>query len=196
MAKRRQGEPPVKPHNKAVRKNEFIERDKVEALIKAARQLGRHGDRDSAMCLIAFRHALRAKEITSMLDWHQVDLQAKEIKILRCKDSEDGDHTMERDEVSALKGLKPKPDGPIFVNERGGQMSENSFHKIVQRAGIKAGLGGRIHPHMLRHACGYDMARRGLPLRHIQDWMGHKNVNHTIRYTKLGPEKFKKVRMW
>ncbi len=196
VKKRGQGDPPTKPHNKAVRKDEHLEREKVEKLIKAANQLGRNGHRDSTMCLFAFRHGLRAKELVSMLDWHQVDLQGKEVKVLRCKNSEDTDHTMEKDEVAALKKLGPKPYGPIFVNERGGRLSENSFHKIVQRAGLKAGLGPHIHPHMLRHSCGYDMARRGIPIRHIQDWLGHKNIQHTVRYTKLGPERFRKVKMW
>jgi type 1 fimbriae regulatory protein FimB/type 1 fimbriae regulatory protein FimE len=196
MAKRRQGEPPIRLKNKAVRKEEYIEREKVERLIKTAGKLGRNGERDEAMCLLAFRHGLRAKEVVSMLDWHQVDFQTKEIKILRCKNSKDADHTMERDEIAALKKLGPKPHGPIFENEKGGRMSENSFFKIVQRAGIKAGLGSRIHPHMLRHACGYDMARRGIPIRHIQDWLGHKNIQHTVRYTELGADRFRKVRMW
>ena len=102
-----------------------------------------------------------------MLDWHQVDLQAREVKILRCKNSENATHTLEKDEVAALKKLGPKPHGPVFVNERGGRMSENSFFKIVQRAGVRAGLGPHIHPHMLRHSCGHDMVSRGLPFRHI-----------------------------
>ena len=197
MAKQQgQREPPRRPANKTVRKDEHLERAKVEKLIRAAGQLGRHRHRDMTMCLLAFRHGLRAKEIVSMLDWHQVDLPGKEVKILRCKGSEDTDHTLEKDEIAALKKLGPKPDGPVFENERGGRMSENSFFKIVQRAAIKAGLGEHIHPHMLRHSCGYDMARRGIPIRHIQDWLGHVNIQHTVKYTKLGADRFRKVKMW
>ena len=101
-----------------------------------------------------------------------------------------------KDEVAALKKLGPKPHGPVFTSERGGSMSENSFFKIVQRAGVRAGLGPHIHTHMLRHSCGYDMVSRGLPFRHIQDWLGHKNIHHTVKYTRLGADRFRKVNMW
>ena len=131
-----------------------------------------------------------------MLDWHQVDLVGKTLAVLRCKGSKDTEHTLEKDEVADLKKLGPQASGPVFVNERGGRVSENSFHKIVQRAGIKAGLGPHVHPHMLRHSCGFDMTSRGIPTRYIQEWLGHRNIQHTVRYTELGPGRFKKIKMW
>ena len=194
--KRAQGEPPIRLKNNTVRFREHLERPDVDKLVKTAGRLGRHGHRDATMCLIAYRHGLRAHELVGMLDWHQVDLVAREISILRCKGSKDSVHTLEPDEIRALKKLGPKTAGHVFVNERGGAMSENSFHKIVQRAGAAAGLGPNVHPHMLRHSCGFDMARRGIPIRHIQDWLGHANVVHTIRYTQLGADKFRRMRMW
>jgi type 1 fimbriae regulatory protein FimB/type 1 fimbriae regulatory protein FimE len=78
-------DPPKKPRNKKVRKREYLERDQVAALMEAANQLGRLGHRDATMILLAFRHGLRAKELTSMLDWHQVDLTNKTLAVQRCK---------------------------------------------------------------------------------------------------------------
>jgi site-specific recombinase XerD len=188
--------PPLRRKNKSVRAVEYMERSKVKKLMEAAASIGRYGHRDATMILIAYRHGLRAYEIVDMLGWHQVDLEDKSISIHRCKKSKDTNHTLEKDEVAALKKLGPQSSGPVFVNERGGRMSVNSFHKIVQRAGIKAGLGPKIHPHMLRHSCGYDMTERGIPTRLIQEWLGHKNIRHTVQYTAVGSGQFKKVRMW
>lgn len=194
--KRGQGQPPTRVRNSSVRPREYLVRADVDKLIAAAGRLGRHGHRDMTMCLIAYRHGLRAHELVALLDWHQMDLQAREVSILRCKGSKPSVHTLEADEVRALRKLGPKAAGPVFTNERGGRMSENSFHKIVQRAAIAAGLGEHVHPHMLRHSCGHDMASRGIPIRHIQDWLGHANIMHTLKYTTLGADKFRVVRMW
>lgn len=188
--------PPRKPKNASVRKDEYLKRAEVARLMKAAAGLGRNGHRDATMILLAFRHGLRVRELVAMLDWHQVDLVGRTVAIRRCKKSKDTEHTLEKDEVAALKKLGPQPSGPVFVNERGGNLSERGFHIIVQRAGIKAGLGPHIHPHMLRHACGYDMTERMIPTRYIQEWLGHKNIQHTVRYTEMGSGRFKKVRMW
>jgi type 1 fimbriae regulatory protein FimB/type 1 fimbriae regulatory protein FimE len=191
-----QGKPPRKPESKTVRKGDHFERPDVERLIKQAGMIGRHRHRDMTMCLFAFRHGMRAHELVAMLEWQQFDFARKEVMILRCKGSRSRDHTLEKDEIAALKKLGPKSYGPVFENERGGAMSENSFFKIVQRAGRRAGLGPHVQPHALRHSCGYELVNRGLPLRLIQDWLGHKNVQNTVRYTQLGADIFRKVRMW
>jgi site-specific recombinase XerC len=164
--------------------------------MKTAASLGRNGHRDYTMILFAFRHGLRATELLHMLDWHQVDFEDRTLAVRRCKNSKDTEHTMEADEIAALRKLGIKESGPIFVNEQGTRISLNSFHKIVQRAGIAAGLGPKIHPHMLRHSCGYDMTERMIPTRLIQEWLGHKNIQHTVIYTEWGAGQFKKVRMW
>ena len=45
-----------------------------------------------------------------------------------------------------------------------------------------------LHPHMLRHACGYKLANDGHDTRALQQYLGHKNIQHTVRYTELSPE--------
>jgi site-specific recombinase XerD len=48
-----------------------------------------------------------------------------------------------------------------------------------------------IHPHMLRHGCGYALANAGNDTRALQAWLGHRNIQHTVRYTELAPNRFK-----
>jgi type 1 fimbriae regulatory protein FimB/type 1 fimbriae regulatory protein FimE len=62
---------------------------------------------------------------------------------------------------------------------------------MVARAGQLAGMPFRVHPHMLRHACGYKLANDGQDTRAIQAYLGHRNINHTVRYTELSPERFR-----
>jgi integrase len=44
-----------------------------------------------------------------------------------------------------------------------------------------------IHPHMLRHACGFKLANDGHDTRALQHYLGHKNIQHTVRYTEMAP---------
>jgi site-specific recombinase XerD len=55
----------------------------------------------------------------------------------------------------------------------------------------RAGMPFTIFPHMLRHACGYALANAGHDTRALQAWLGHKNIQHTVRYTELAPDRFK-----
>jgi integrase len=68
----------------------------------------------------------------------------------------------------------------VFASERGGQIAPKSFHKLISRLGERARITFPIHPHMLRHGCGSALATRA-----IQAWMGHKNIQHTVRHTSL-----------
>jgi type 1 fimbriae regulatory protein FimB/type 1 fimbriae regulatory protein FimE len=67
-------------------------------------------------------------------------------------------------------------------------MSTIGFHHLVKRLGKAAGLPFNVHPHMLRHACGYKLANDGHDTRALQQYLGHKNIQHTVRYTELSPE--------
>ena len=65
------------------------------------------------------------------------------------------------------------------------------FARMIEGAGIEAKFGFKPHPHMLRHACGYALANRGYDTRALQAYLGHKNIQHTVRYTELSPTRFK-----
>jgi type 1 fimbriae regulatory protein FimB/type 1 fimbriae regulatory protein FimE len=78
----------------------------------------------------------------------------------------------------------------IFLTERGGPLTASGVRKIVGRAGEAAGLGFPVHPHMLRHATGYKLANEGFDTRTIQAYLGHRSIQHTVRYTELAADRF------
>ena len=79
----------------------------------------------------------------------------------------------------------------VFTSERGAPFTTAGFARMVERAGVEAELGFKAHPHMLRHACGYALANKGHDTRALQAYLGHKNIQHTVRYTELSPARFK-----
>ena len=61
----------------------------------------------------------------------------------------------------------------------------------VERAGSAAKFGFKVHPHTLRHACGYALANPGHDTRALQAFLGHRNIQHTVRYSEMSPTRFK-----
>ena len=183
---------PGRPKNSDVRSREYLSLNEVEALMKAAGSIGRHPHRDRMLILTMFRHGLRVSE-TVDLKWDQIDFKAGNIHINRLKNGKPATHYLEGDELRAFRRLRREyPKSPfIFVTERGGPLTRSTVNKLVTRAGRKAEMVFPVHPHMLRHACGYYLANKGVDTRTIQDYLGHVSITHTVRYTELSPKKFK-----
>jgi integrase len=183
---------PGRPRNADVRSREYLTLDEIQALMKAAGNIGRHQHRDRTLILIMFRHGLRVSEAVD-LRWDQVDFKAGSIHINRLKSGKPATHYLEGDELRALRRLRREyAKSPfIFVTERGGPLTRSTVNKLVTRAGREAKMGFPVHPHMLRHACGYYLANKGIDTRTIQDYLGHVSITHTVRYTELSPQKFK-----
>ncbi len=81
---------------------------------------------------------------------------------------------------------------PASLTERGAPFTVDGFAKMLTRAAKVAGLASlRVHPHMLRHACGYKLANDGRDTRSLQAYLGHRNIQHTTRYTEMAPGRFK-----
>ncbi len=173
------------------REREYLRPDEVEAMIKAARKVGRHGHRDAAIILLMFRHGLRTAELVA-LKWSSVDLKEGYIDIHRVKRGHDSRHPLRSSELRALREMeRDYPDTQyVFVSERKAPLSTRSIRQIVARAGEIADIPFPVHPHQLRHACGYYLASKGHDTRAIQDYLGHKNIHHTVRYTKMSPQRF------
>ncbi len=77
------------------------------------------------------------------------------------------------------------------MSERDAPMTAVAFRRMLTRLGEGARMPFGIHPHMLRHACGFKLANQGVDTRSLQHYLGHKNIQHTVRYTELSPERFK-----
>lgn len=166
--------------------------DEVERLSQAAGKVGRHGLRDRTMILIAYRHGLRVSELAG-LRWDQVDLRAERIHVTRLKRGDPATHPVEGDELRALRAVQRAYPGSrhVFANERGGPLSRSAINKMIARAGQLAGIAFPVTPHMLRHACGFYLANRGTATRTIQAYLGHRSIQHTVRYTALSDQAFR-----
>ena len=183
--------PPRRRKNSELRSREYLTPDEVDKLIAAAGKLGRHGHRDRTLILIAFRHALRVSELVA-LRWDQVDLKQGLLHVNRSKNGTPSSHPLRGPEIRALRRLKRDyPVTPyVFVTERRGPVTTAAVRKIIARAGRNANIGFPVHPHMLRHACGYKLANKGHDTRAIQHYMGHRNIQQTVRYTDLAADRF------
>ena len=157
-----------------------------------ARKVSRRGHRDATMILVAFRHGLRASEVCE-LEWHQIELDAGRLHVRRAKRGTPSVHPIRGDEIRALRKLRREnpTEAHVFVSERGGPISPMGFHHLIARLGKAAKMPFAVHPHMLRHACGFKLANDGHDTRALQHYLGHKNIQHTVRYTELSPDRFK-----
>jgi type 1 fimbriae regulatory protein FimB/type 1 fimbriae regulatory protein FimE len=178
--------------NAALRTREHLTAAEVERLIAAAKA-NRWGQRDATIVLVAFRHGLRAAELID-LQWDQIDFDHAVLHVRRVKQGSPATHPIRGDELRALRRLQREqsPNSPfVFTSERGAPFTTAGFAKLIARAGEVAGFGFKAHPHMLRHACGYALANAGHDTRALQAYLGHKNIQHTVRYTELAPTRFK-----
>jgi len=183
---------PKRGKNAALRSREYLTEHEIEALMAAARH-NRHGDRDATMILVAFRHGLRPAEGVD-LRWDQVEFKTATLHVRRVKQGSPSTHPILGDELRALRRLQreQEPKSPfVFVSERGAPFTTAGFARMIERAGAEAKLGYKAHPHMLRHACGFALANKGHDTRALQAYLGHRNIQHTVRYTELAPDRFK-----
>jgi integrase len=173
------------------RPREYLTATEIETLITTARKTTRYGHRDATAILMAYNHGLRGSELVA-LEWDQIDLTRKTIRIHRVKGGDPSTHYLSNSELRALRRLqRENPPGPhIFVSERGGPVTTAWFRKMFARLGERAGMPFAIHPHQLRHSCGYRYANQGKDTRSLQAYLGHRSINSTVRYTAMSPTRF------
>ena len=183
---------PRRKPNAELRPREYLTEAEVERLRKTACTGNRNGHRDETMILLAFRHGLRASELVN-LRWDAIDLEQAKLHCSRRKNGKPSVHPMTDSELRALRRLRQEAPQSrfVFLSERGAPFSVGGFRRMITRLGARAGFTFQVHPHMLRHACGYKLANDGVDTRRIQDYLGHKNINHTVCYTALASDRFK-----
>jgi site-specific recombinase XerD len=182
---------PKRLPNDKLRTREYLTAAEVERLMTAARK-NRWRHRDATMILVAYRHGLRASELVD-LHWDQVDFASGTLHVRRLKQGVPSTHPIRGDELRALRRLKKEQSKStfVFISERGAPFTAAGFARMIERAGQEAKFGFKAHPHMLRHACGYTLANKGVDTRALQAYLGHKNIQHTVRYSELSPSRFK-----
>ena len=181
--------PPQRTTNAERRPREHLSRDEVLVLIKVARA-NRNGARDAAAIWLAFNHGLRVSELCD-LRWSDIAWQERRIMVRRLKGSQSGEHPLTEQDKRFLGPLrKPgqRPADRVFRLEAAG------FRKMLARLDLPDELKAlAIHPHMLRHACGFDMVGRA-DLQARAAFLGHKRLENTVRYSMLDPGQFEGLR--
>jgi type 1 fimbriae regulatory protein FimB/type 1 fimbriae regulatory protein FimE len=173
------------------RSREHLTPAEIDRLMVCAKG-NRWGHRDATAILLAYRHALRVSELCS-LSWDQVDLKGQLLHVSRIKNGQASTHPLGGQELRALRQLRRENPHAryILMSERDAPLSPAGFRKMMARLGQAAGFEFQVHPHMLRHATGYKLANQGVDTRSLQHFMGHCNIQHTVRYSMLDAARFK-----
>jgi site-specific recombinase XerD len=188
----------ITKNGRKTRSREHLTQDEVQKLLAAVKkdEGSRNTDRDYCLLLLMARHGLRVSE-ACRLKLTDVDLERRTIYVQRLKKGKPTVHPIYNGELKALQDwLKIRktvvsPFDHLFLSEQRKPLSRITIWLLLQKYSIAAGLANlNIHPHMLRHACGYDLANRGNDTRLIQGFLGHQNIQHTVRYTELAPNRF------
>lgn len=176
----------------------YLTQGEVEQLLEAAKE-GRHAERDYCLIYMSFIHGFRVSEVR-LLKLSSIDLNQGSLYIHRLKQGFSTTHPMLRDEIRAVKNwlrvratMAGAESDWLFLSQQGRVLTRQRVYNIIQALGKRAGISVCSHPHMLRHACGYALADRGVDTRLIQDYLGHRNIRHTVRYTASNAERFEGV---
>ncbi len=175
-----------------VRTREYLLPEEVEAMLSVTKKSkSRHGHRNYTLILLIYRHGLRLSEAAA-LRWEQIDFKGGTIYVKRVKHGTPSIQPLYGDEIRALRKLqRDYPSSPyVFQSNRRSPLAKDTIGGIIEQAGRLAGLPFPVHTHMLRHSTGYYLANRGIDTRIIQSYLGHRNIQHTVRYTDLASARF------
>lgn len=188
----------VKKAKKRIRVKEYLSDHEVAQLMESAKH-GRHGVRDQLLILLAWRHGLRCEELTSM-KLVQINIEGREIYVIRVKGSHSNHHPLSEDEIRFIKrwlkkreGYKGSGSDCLFLNERGEGMQPHAFNYLLNTIAKRAGFMFKVYPHMLRHSCGAHIANNGKNAFDIAGYLGHKNIQNSMRYVHVSATRFKDI---
>jgi len=181
--------PPRRVANTKLRAREHLSRAEIDVIIKTARG-NRQGKRDAAAIWLCFNHGLRVGELCD-LRWGDVRWDERVLMVRRLKGSRSGEHILSETDKRMLGPLRARgqrPSDHVFG------MTTIAFRKMLARLRLPPELAELdIHPHMLRHSCGYDMVGRA-DLQVRAAYLGHVRLENTIRYSHLSAEQFEGLR--
>ena len=169
--------------------------EKEVSLLMSGAKKTRYPLRNELLVLMLYRHGLRASELCA-LRLLNLDFDNARVFIKRVKGGVDFTHPIAGDELRLIRRyLQERKKGRgaslpwLFVSERGNQLSRFTVIKTIEACYKQAGMR-KINPHMLRHGCGFYLANKGYDIRLIKDYLGHKNIENTVIYTRLSGKQF------
>ena len=182
---------PVRRKNADYRSREYLSETEVAAVGAAAAAQGRHGLRDSTLILVAFRHGHASRDwwrsAGTRSIWHTACYTSTAPRTACRPCTRCGGRSCE-----PCAGCGAITRDTLCVRQRTQGAAHAGRRPQDRHPGWQAArLGFPIHPHMLRHATGYKLANDGRDTRSIQHYLGHRNIQHTTRYTQLAPDRFK-----
>lgn len=176
----------------------YLTQSEVERLLQQARE-GENADRDYCLIYMSFIHGFRVSEACGVR-LSDLDLRGGCLYIRRIKNGFSTNHPLLKDELRIIRAwlavrasLRGADSDWLFLSRQGNPLTRQRVYQIISQLGKAAGISVESHPHMLRHACGFALADRGIDTRLIQDYLGHKNIRHTVRYTASNAERFEGV---
>ncbi|MDX7998284.1 transcriptional regulator [Xenorhabdus sp. Reich] len=192
-------------------KRKYLTQTEIEVLLNELEKHA-HSKRNLCMIFMGFIHGFRVSELLN-LRISDVDLEGKSLRVQRLKNGFSTIHPMVSREIQLIRHWlieRPKylpkktvlsdeqqmsSEEPewLFLSRSGQRMSRQQVYKIIRQTSLKAKLSICANPHMLRHACGYALADNGVDTRLIQDYLGHRNIRHTVRYTASNAGRFETI---
>ncbi len=170
----------------------FLSSEEIISLLTAPDVSTPHGIRDLAILEMLYAAGLRVSEITS-LDIGSVDLNRHEVRVWG-KGSKERMVLMGEPAALVLEQYlefgRPKLEGKeptdaLFLNRYGNRIVERRIQYLIKKYAAKAGIKGRVHPHVLRHTFATHMLDGGADLRVVQELLGHSNLSSTQVYTHV-----------
>jgi type 1 fimbriae regulatory protein FimB len=182
---------------KPKRDREYLTEGEVNKLLAAAKAgATRNPKRDYAILLLSFHHGLRVTELCG-LKLNEVDLAEGVLHVRRLKDNNSGCHPLYKADRQAIKDwLKVRREmnpahNCLFTSERRLKLNRATVWNMVKTVADAAGLAHLdIHPHSMRHATGYNLINKGIDVRTVQGFLGHRSIQTTTRYTHLAANRF------
>ena len=173
-----------------------------ELLEQPARRSTPEAKRDRAMLELLYATGMRVTELVS-LDMENLNLDPRS-PFVRClgKGAKERSIPIHDHALEALNGyledgrpmmVRNHDEPALFVNRRGERLTRQGFWLILKGYAKSANLGAGVTPHTLRHSFATHMLRGGMPLRNVQEMLGHANISTTQVYTHLTSDHLREV---
>ncbi len=180
----------------------FLSIDEMNRLLEAPDLSTPQGQRDRALLELLYASGLRVSELVK-LNLEQLDLDSREIRVMG-KGSKERMVLMGKPAVRALStylrqsrpklfGTRIRMTNAVFINRYGERLAKRRVQRILGKYAGIAGIGKRVHPHMLRHTFATHLLDGGADLRVVQELLGHANLSSTQIYTHVSQSQARKV---